>query len=175
MPNMFMASESPRDILTYLAFVPMIGRSFTAAEDTPGGSRAVVLSYGLWKNTFDCDANVVGKAIRLKDVSYTVIGVLPAKAHTPSNVDLWTSLRPDSSEEGGGDNFQPILRLKDGATWQAGRRTVEPAAIADFTFRAKEIPWRPDNLLRGTPSAESCGGQPAGDDPDVGREFCAVR
>jgi predicted permease len=101
-----------------LGLRPMIGRSFTAAEDTPGGSRAVVLSYSLWKNTFDGDANVVGKAIRLKGVPYTIIGVLPAGAQTPSTVDLWTSLRPDSSEEGGGDNFRPILRLKDGATWQ---------------------------------------------------------
>src|ERR1700722_811284 len=32
-----------------LGLSPMIGRSFTASEDTPGGPRAAVLSYGLWK------------------------------------------------------------------------------------------------------------------------------
>jgi predicted permease len=101
-----------------LGLRPMIGRSFTASEDTPGGPRVVVLSYGLWKNTFGGDANIVGQSIRLKSVPYTVIGVLPARAQTPSAVDLWTSLRPDTSEEGGGDNFEPILRLKNGATWE---------------------------------------------------------
>jgi predicted permease len=101
-----------------LGLRPMIGRSFTPSEDTPGGPRAVVLSYGLWKNTFGGDANIVGQSIRLKSVPYTVIGVLPARAQTPSAVDLWTSLRPDTSEEGGGDNFEPILRLKTGATWE---------------------------------------------------------
>jgi predicted permease len=101
-----------------LGLQPMLGRSFTATEDTPGGSRAVVLSWSLWKNTFDGDANLVGKSIRLKGVPYTVIGVLPRGAYTPSKADLWTSLRPDTSEEGGGDNFEPILRLRDGATWQ---------------------------------------------------------
>jgi predicted permease len=101
-----------------LGLRPMIGRSFTASEDTPGGPRAVVLSYGLWRNTFGGDTNIVGQSIRLKSVPYTVIGVLPARAQTPSIVDLWTSLRPDTSEEGGGDNFEPILRLKNGATWE---------------------------------------------------------
>jgi predicted permease len=123
-----------------LGLRPMIGRSFTAAEDTPGGSRAVVLSYGLWKNTFDGDANVVGKAVRLKDVPYTIIGVLPAKAHTPSSVDLWTSLRPDSSEEGGGDNFQPILRLKEGATWQQADAQLSQLQSLTSRFVQKKHP-----------------------------------
>jgi predicted permease len=96
----------------------MLGRSFTAAEDTAGGPRAVVLSNRLFKNTFNEDAHIIGQAIRLKGVPYTVIGVLPPGVQTPSSVDLWTSLRPDTSEEGGGDNFDPIVRLKDGATWQ---------------------------------------------------------
>ncbi|HEY2401623.1 MAG TPA: FtsX-like permease family protein, partial [Steroidobacteraceae bacterium] len=72
----------------------------------------------LWKNTFGGDTSIIGQSIRLKSVPYTVIGVLPARAQTPSTVDLWTSLRPDTSEEGGGDNFEPILRLKPGATWE---------------------------------------------------------
>jgi predicted permease len=101
-----------------LGLRPMIGRSFAPAEDTPGGPRVVVLSYSLWKNTFGGDTNIIGQPIRLKGIPYTVIGVLPARAQTPSTVDLWTSLRPDTSEEGGGDNFEPILRLRNGATWQ---------------------------------------------------------
>jgi predicted permease len=96
----------------------MLGRSFTATEDMAGGPRAVVLSNRLWKNTFDGDANIVGQAIRLKGIPYTVIGVLPPRAQTPANVDLWTSLRADTSDEGGGDNFDPIVRLRGGATWQ---------------------------------------------------------
>ncbi len=101
-----------------LGLHPMLGRSFTASEDSAGGSRAVVLSYRLFESTFGRDADIVGQAIRLKGVPYTVIGVLPPGVQTPSSVDLWTSLRPDTSEEGGGDNFDPIVRLKDGATWQ---------------------------------------------------------
>jgi predicted permease len=104
--------------LDVLGLRPMLGRAFSPAEDSAGGPNVVVLSYGLWKDTFDADPAIVGKAIRLKDVPYTVIGVLPPGARTPSTADLWTPLRPETSAEGGGDNFDAIVRLKDGATWQ---------------------------------------------------------
>jgi predicted permease len=119
-----------------LGIRPMLGRSFTDTEDTAGGPSAVVLSYGLWKKTFDGDANIVGKAIRLKGVPYTVIGVLPAKARTPAAVELWTSLRPDTSDEGGGDNFEPIVRLRDGATWQQAEAQL--GQLRSFTSRYME-------------------------------------
>jgi predicted permease len=114
----------------------MLGRSFTATEDTAGGPRAVVLSYGLFKNTFNGDANIIGQAIRLKGVPYTVIGVLPPGAQTPAPVDLWTSLRPETSEEGGGDNFRPIMRLKDSATWQ--QADTQLSRLQSLTSRVLE-------------------------------------
>jgi macrolide transport system ATP-binding/permease protein len=104
--------------LDVLGLRPMLGRSFTGEEDSSGGQRAVILSYSLWKTTFDGDRDIIGQAIRLKSIPYTVIGVPPPRAQTPARADLWTSLRPDTSEEGGGDNFQPILRLNPGASWQ---------------------------------------------------------
>ena len=123
-----------------LGLRPTIGRSFTASEDTPGGPRAVVLSYGLWKNTFGGDSNIVGQSIRLKSVPYTVIGVLPARAQAPSTVDLWTSLRPDTSEEGGGDNFEPILRLKTGATWEQANAQLSRLESLTSRFEEKKYP-----------------------------------
>jgi len=123
-----------------LGLRPFIGRSFTAAEDTPGGSRSVVLSYGLWKNTFGGDTDIIGQSIRLKSVPYTVIGVLPARAQAPSAVDLWTSLRPDTSEEGGGDNFEPILRLKAGATWEQANAQLSRLQSLTTRFLQKKYP-----------------------------------
>ena len=119
-----------------LGLRPMLGRSFTAEEDSSGGPRAVVLSYSLWKNTFDSDRNIIGQAIRLKSVPYTVIGVLSPRAQTPQRADLWTSLRPDTSEEGGGDNFQPIFRLKPGASWQ--QANVQLSQLQSVTSRILE-------------------------------------
>ncbi len=123
-----------------LGLHPMLGRSFTAAEDTAGGPRAVVLSYSLFKNTFNGDANIVGQPIRLKGVPYTVIGVLPPGVQTPSSVDLWTSLRPETSEEGGGDNFVPIVRLRDRATWQQADAQLSQLQSLTSRIMQKKFP-----------------------------------
>jgi predicted permease len=116
-----------------LRLQPMMGRTFTVEEDSSAGPRAVILSYSLWKNTFEGDRNIIGQSIRLKSVPYTVIGVLSPRAQTPARSDLWTSLRPDTSEEGGGDNFQPILRLKPDATWQ--QADAQLSQLESVTFR----------------------------------------
>jgi hypothetical protein len=101
-----------------LGIRPGLGRNFSADEDRPSGPKAAILSYGLWHSTFGGDPNLIGQAIRLKGEPYTVIGVLPSGAVTPFNADLYTALQPSRKGEGGGTNFEPITRLRDGATWQ---------------------------------------------------------
>lgn len=96
---------------------PLLGRTFTADEDRPHGSNAAVLSYSLWRNTFGSDPSIIGRAIRLKGDTYTVVGVLPASAHTPLDADVYTPLHASREGEGGGSNFEVITRLRDGATW----------------------------------------------------------
>ena len=123
-----------------LGIRPLLGRGFNAVEDTAGGPNSVVLAYNLFANTFHRDPNIVGQAIRLKGISYTVIGVLPSNAKTPAPVDLFTSLRPETSEEGGGDNFTPILRLKDGATWQQANAQLSRLTSLTARFVASKYP-----------------------------------
>lgn len=101
-----------------LGIQPLLGRSFSAEEDMPHGATAAVLSYKLWQNTFHGNPGVLGQAILLKGEPYTVVGVLPQSVTTPSNADIYTPLRPSRTGEGGGTNYDAIIRLRDGATWQ---------------------------------------------------------
>ncbi len=58
---------------------PVIGRYFTAAEDsTPSGSPVVVLSYNYWQTQFGGRRDALGATIRVGPLVYTVIGVSPA-------------------------------------------------------------------------------------------------
>jgi predicted permease len=106
------------DYFSVLGIPLYLGRAFSADEDRPNGPSVAILSYGLWQSTFRADPQVVGKAAQLKGKSYTVIGVLPRNAVTPSNADLFTPLQPATTGECGGNNCGIIMRLKPGATWQ---------------------------------------------------------
>lgn len=114
-----------------LGIHPAAGRDFTAAEDQPHGPNAAILSYGLWRNIFQSDPNIVGQAIHVKGQLYTVIGILPQGATTPLNADLYTPLQPSTSGEGGGSNYQVIVRLHPGATWQQADAQINRAWAAD--------------------------------------------
>ncbi|MGP8173132.1 MAG: ADOP family duplicated permease [Terracidiphilus sp.] len=104
--------------LDVLSVHPVAGRNFLESEDLPHGPKTAILSYGLWRNTFGGDRDLLGQAILLKGEPYTVIGVLPEGAITPLNADVYTALQPSREGEGAGSNYEPITRLRDGATWQ---------------------------------------------------------
>jgi macrolide transport system ATP-binding/permease protein len=113
--------------LDVLALQPMIGRNFSAEEDRPHGPRAAILSYSLWRNLFNSNRSILEQPILLKGEPYTVIGVLPEGAMTPSNADIYTALQPSREGEGGGTNFEAIVRLRDSATWQEANTEINQA------------------------------------------------
>ena len=106
---------------------PILGRNFSEIEDRPHGPASVILSYGLWRNTFGSDSDILGQPIQLKGEPYTVIGVLPEGVTTPLNADLYTAIQPSREGEGGGTNFAVITRVRDGATWQQADAEINRA------------------------------------------------
>ena len=68
------------DFLPLLGIRPSHGRTFTPAEDVPGGPRLALISDRLWERQFQRATDVVGKTIRLNDVETTIIGIVPAEA-----------------------------------------------------------------------------------------------
>ena len=62
---------------------PLLGRTFLPAEDQPGKNDVVVLSYDVWRQTFNADPEVVSKVVRLDGRPYVIIGVMPAGFRFP--------------------------------------------------------------------------------------------
>ena len=85
------------------------------------------MSYNLWRNTFASNPSVPGQAVLVKGEPYTIVGVLPDRALTPLNADIYTALQPSREGEGGGTNFQAITRLRDGAAWQTANAEIDRA------------------------------------------------
>jgi putative ABC transport system permease protein len=69
---------------------PLVGRTFTAEDDEPGGQPVVVLSYGLWGRIFNRDREAIGESVTLNGVSHTVVGVMSPDFRFPdSDAEYW--------------------------------------------------------------------------------------
>lgn len=58
---------------------PLLGRTFTLAEDERGGSPVVILGERLWRRRFGGDPRVVGRTVTLDGKPHSVIGVVPTR------------------------------------------------------------------------------------------------
>jgi predicted permease len=81
----------------YMGVPPLLGREFTSG-DAPGGNPApvAVLSYLFWQEHYGGSPEVIGRALELDHVSYTVIGVVPRRfTWGDSDVYLLSALMAD--------------------------------------------------------------------------------
>ena len=141
------AGRVSKDYFQVLDLKPLLGRTFSSSEDTPHGPLAVVLGNQLWRTRFASDPAVLGRQIKLKGEQYTVIGVLP-QASLPLAADLYIALQPSRTGEGSGTNFDPLVRLRDRATWAEA-----DTQLRAMTLRPGGASWHTVPLQRGQTAA----------------------
>jgi|SRR5579875_1383993 len=78
-PQRLVGMRTTASLFPLLGVHPLVGRTFTAAEDVHGAGHVVLLSEALWKELFGAASNVIGRYVQLDRQSYEIIGVLPAK------------------------------------------------------------------------------------------------
>src|ERR1700730_17457215 len=47
--------------LPILGTAPMLGRDFTASDNTPGAEKVAIIGYGIWQRDFGGSADILGK------------------------------------------------------------------------------------------------------------------
>ena len=82
-PEQIAAARVSGDLFGLLGVAPQLGRGFDAAEMTPGGADAAVITDGLWHRRFGGEPTVLGRTLRLDGNDVTVVGVLPAAFRFP--------------------------------------------------------------------------------------------
>ena len=60
-----------------LGIQPFLGRLLVPSDDEPGAPRVVVLSHRMWQREFGGDPAIVGKALTLRGLAYSIVGVAP--------------------------------------------------------------------------------------------------
>jgi putative ABC transport system permease protein len=67
------------NFFSLLGVRPALGRGFLPEEDRPKEDHVAILSHRVWQERFGANRDIAGSRITLGDVSYTVVGVLPAE------------------------------------------------------------------------------------------------
>jgi putative ABC transport system permease protein len=99
--------------------VPALGRVFTPEEQRFGGPRVVVVSERFWKRRFGSDPNILGRALRIGQQSYPIVGVMPASFLFPlREVDVWSPIPIDApfAQNRRATWFTVVGRVKHGVT-----------------------------------------------------------
>lgn len=122
--NIRAAMVSP-EFFGMLGVHPLIGRALGAADER---ERVAVLGYEFWNRVYRGAPDVVGKALRLRDRNFTIVGVMPASFRMPTpDVSVWLSLADIYATSGNASvgnwltsrslrGYGVLGRLKDGVT-----------------------------------------------------------
>jgi putative ABC transport system permease protein len=129
LPTRYNVTSVSANTFSTIGQKPILGRDFTAEDEKAGATPVVVLGHGVWENRYGKDQNVLGKAIRINDVTTTIIGVMQNALTFPYDTDMWIALRPDDNFEKRQNHYYGAIgRLAPGATQKSA--TAEMSAIA---------------------------------------------
>jgi predicted permease len=112
----------------------ILGRTFSAEEDSPHGGHVVLLSYGFWKRRYGGDRSLLGKTIFLGGEPYTVIGVVGSAFAFDPPADVWLPFQFDPNSNDQAHYFFAAGRLKPGVTLEQARAQLK---IAFAQYKSK--------------------------------------
>jgi putative ABC transport system permease protein len=144
-PERIIGGHTTANYFDAMGVKPLIGRTFTPAEDQPGNERVVVLSHRLWTRRFGASPAIVGSAIRLSGVSYTAVGVMPQSFDlTTDGEELWAPIAFTPAQKATHDEHYLTVygRLRPGATRAQAEQQLEAVAVRlrrDFPRDASEL------------------------------------
>jgi putative ABC transport system permease protein len=139
-PERVIGAEVSPGYFDLIGVTPAHGREFGAADATPAGPNAVILSDGYWRRHFGADPSAVGRALTVSGRALTIVGVMP-NVEPPrfgwlGEQQLWFPFVASAENRAWGRFLLVVARLRDGVTLDRAR--AEMLAIADQ--RARDIP-----------------------------------
>jgi len=124
-PEAVQSLEVTHEVLPMLGADPIIGRSFSAADDVAGSPPTVIISYGFWQRRFG-GVDPLDETVVVDGVARQVIGVLPPWFRFFAYpADIIYSLQPSRAEASfPSSDGRAIARVKEGVTLAAASADV---------------------------------------------------
>jgi predicted permease len=139
-PERLTALDVTDGTLPLLGIAPMLGRTFTRQDDSPGAPDTAVITYGFWKKKFGGSNSVIGQSITLDGKPREIIGVLPQRFHFLDWDDpaVLLPFKWDRNKTNLGNfSYEGIARLKPGVTMeQASADIARMLPVVARTFPA---------------------------------------
>jgi putative ABC transport system permease protein len=117
------------DFFRVLGVAPLAGRAFLSEDARDGGKTVAVISYGFWQRAFGGRADLGGLNLRIGDLSFDVVGVMPPGFSYPQESDVWTPREiypPETSRSA--HNWSVMARLKGDVTFAQARADLSTIA-----------------------------------------------
>jgi putative ABC transport system permease protein len=131
-PERLNARVATAGLFSLLGVNAILGRTFLADEDRPGGAPIALLSYGLWQRRFGASRDIIGKTIDLDTKPFTVVGVLPPNFQIITPAEVFTPLAPWmktlpanlAEDRNWHPGIVPVGRLKPGVSLEQARTEI---------------------------------------------------
>ena len=136
------AGETPQRVAAVVATVNMfqllgasavLGRTFSASEQSFGKHYVAVLGDALWRNRFGARPGIIGDTVRLNGKAYNIIGVMGPSFQFPSpDIQLWLPMAfsPQDGMATRDNHFiSAIARLMPGASIERANADVRAIAF----------------------------------------------
>lgn len=152
-PVLSVQVTSSANLFNVLGLHAAMGRTFVPDDEKPGHGKVLVLTWSLWKNIYHGDPNILGKAVPVNGVKYTVIGILPQGADFPENTGgMFSPIEQGNKDETERDSgvLVSIGRLRAGVTpaqaqaemSQIHQQLIKEYPDKEFTDPLRVIPYQ---------------------------------
>jgi putative ABC transport system permease protein len=150
-PETIQAHRLSANAFNFLGVPPVLGRTIQPSDVRPNGEPepVTVISFRRWQRFFGGNPDAIGKTLRLDDVQYTIIGVMPPRFGWWTDSGVWLPLGADTR---GTQNVFPIMRLKPGVSPAAAEQQLhalqlEMAKVNPSGFPRDEFTTQLTNYL----------------------------
>lgn len=113
------------DLFAVLGQAPMQGRSWSLESWAP----EAMVSHELWQGLLQGRSDVLGSPLRIDEVDYTIIGVMPEGFGFPERTSVWTLVDPaDFNSSRSAHNWRMLALLTDASERETAQQQAQALA-----------------------------------------------